>query len=154
MSAGSLLLLAVSLLATGFAFPDTLLVVEWLVVMAVLGGERLSIRLYRERAARLESPARSDARKRLLIVGAGDAAQTISQEISRRPSLGYELVGYADDDPRKLGQTVHGVAVLGNTWDITELVTRSPAGRGHHRHPLGHGRRHAADRGPVPGRPG
>jgi FlaA1/EpsC-like NDP-sugar epimerase len=56
-------------------------------------------------------------------VGAGDAAQTISQEISRRPSLGYELVGYADDDPRKLSQAVHGVAVLGNTWDITELVT-------------------------------
>lgn len=122
VTAGSVGLLVIVLAATGFDFPETLLALEWLTVMAGIGGERLFIRVHREHFARLKSPARSDNRKRLLIVGAGDAAQTISREISGRPSLGYELVGYADDDPRKLHQAVHGVAVLGTTRDISELA--------------------------------
>ena len=124
VTAGSLGLVVITMAATGFDFPETLLLVEWLTVMAAIGGERLLIRVMREQAARLESRARGDTRKRLLIVGAGDAALAISQEISRRPSLGYQLVGYADDDDRKLGQKVHGVAVLGTTQDISEMASR------------------------------
>ncbi len=121
---GSIAVGAIALAATGFDFPETLLITEWLTVMAGIGGERLFIRVYREHAARLESPARSDLKKRLLIVGAGDAALAITRELHRRPSLGYELVGYSDDDARKLGQTVHGVTVLGAIGTISELVKR------------------------------
>ncbi len=121
---GSIAVGAIALAVTGFDFPETLLLVEWLTVMAGVGGERLFIRVYREYAARLQSPARSDLKKRLLIAGAGDAALAISQEIGRRPSLGYELVGYADDDVRKMGQKVHGVSVLGGLGSISELAGR------------------------------
>jgi FlaA1/EpsC-like NDP-sugar epimerase len=124
VSAGSVALVAVALAATRFVFPETLLVVDWLIVMALVSGERLSIRLWREHNARQAPAVQGERKKRLLIVGAGDAAQIISRELSRRSSLGYQLVGYADDDSRKLWQTVHGVTVLGTTQDIPDLVSR------------------------------
>ena len=124
VSAGSVALAAVALAVTRLAFPETLLVVDWLIVMALVSGERLSIRLWREHNARQSSLVLSETKKRLLVVGAGDAAEIITREIGNRPSLGYQLVGYADDDSRKLGQTVHGVTVLGTTGDIPALVSK------------------------------
>ncbi|HWR69611.1 MAG TPA: nucleoside-diphosphate sugar epimerase/dehydratase [Dehalococcoidia bacterium] len=124
VSAGSVALAAVALAVTRLAFPETLLVVDWLIVMALVSGERLSIRLWREHNARHSSLVLSETKKRLLVVGAGDAAEIITREIGNRPSLGYQLVGYADDDSRKLGQTVHGVTVLGTTGDIPALVSK------------------------------
>ncbi len=121
---GSVAVWAIAVAVTRFDFPETLLMVEWLTVVVGVGGERLFIRVYREHAARMESPARGDMKKRLLIVGAGDAALAITRELNRRPSLGYRLVGYADDDERKLGQRVHGVPVLGGMGSISELVSR------------------------------
>jgi FlaA1/EpsC-like NDP-sugar epimerase len=124
VSAGSVALMAIAMAATRFAFPETLLVVDWLIVMALVSGERLSIRLWREHNARQASLVERQTKKRLLVVGAGDAAEIITREIGNRPSLGYQLVGYADDDSRKLGQTVHGVTVLGTTEDIPDLVSK------------------------------
>jgi FlaA1/EpsC-like NDP-sugar epimerase len=124
VSAGSVALVAIALAITRFAFPETLLIVEWLIVMALVCGERLSIRLWREHNARQASLVERETKKRLLVVGAGDAAEIITREIGNRPSLGYQLVGYADDDSRKLGQTVHGVTVLGTTQDIPDLVSK------------------------------
>jgi len=124
VTAGSVVLVAAAMGATLFTFPETLLAVEWLVVMALIGGERLSIRLWREHSARRTWTVWPDRKKRLLLIGAGDAAEMITRELGQRPSLGYQLAGYADDDPRKLGQKVHGVAVLGRTWEIPDLVSR------------------------------
>ena len=124
VSAGSVALVAIALAITRFAFPETLLIVEWLIVMALVCGERLSIRLWREHNGRQASLVERETKRRLLVVGAGDAAEIITREIGNRPSLGYQLVGYADDDSRKLGQTVHGVTVLGTTQDIPDLVSK------------------------------
>jgi len=109
----------------GSAFPETLLVVDWLVVMALVGGERLFIRLWREYSARQALSTGSEDQKRLVIVGAGDAAEVVSREIDKRPSLGYRLVGYLDDDLRKVGQRVHGVPVLGTVEDIPSIVSQN-----------------------------
>lgn len=124
ISAGSVVLAGIVLIGSGFAFPETLLVVDWLVVMALVSGERLSIRLLREYRTRQALPVSNERKKRLLIAGAGDAAEIITREINKRPSVGYYLVGYADDDSRKVGQRVHGVPVLGATQDIPQIVSQ------------------------------
>jgi FlaA1/EpsC-like NDP-sugar epimerase len=102
--------------------PQTLLVIDWLLVMAVVGGERFSIRLWREHRARQALPPAGRAMGRILVVGAGDAAEAIGKEMMKRYSLGCYLVGYVDDDLRKVGQTVHGVPVLGTIEDIPAVV--------------------------------
>ncbi|MFO7837876.1 MAG: nucleoside-diphosphate sugar epimerase/dehydratase [Desulfosalsimonadaceae bacterium] len=64
------------------------------------------------------------ARKRLLIIGAGDAAEKIFREIQNNWSLNYEVVGMLDDHPSKRGRRIHGVPVLG---EISELAAVAEA---------------------------
>jgi len=124
VSAGSVVLGVIGLAVSGFTLSKILLIVDWLVVMALVGGERLFIRLWREYQTRQTSPTGQEVKKRLLIIGAGDTAEIITREINNHPSVIYHLVGYADDEPRKLGQKVHGAPVIGTTQDIPQIVSQ------------------------------
>lgn len=59
---------------------------------------------------------------RMLIVGAGEAGKLVAREIKRTPSLGYEPVGFADDDPGKWGKSVMTYPVLGPIDKVPEFV--------------------------------
>jgi len=52
-------------------------------------------------------------KKRLLIIGAGDAAEKMLREINDNPRINYKVVGFLDDDVNKAGKRIHGVPVLG-----------------------------------------
>ena len=43
-------------------------------------------------------------------------------EINNNPNMNYDVLGLVDDDPRKYGQAIAGVSVLGSTEDIPKLV--------------------------------
>jgi FlaA1/EpsC-like NDP-sugar epimerase len=60
---------------------------------------------------------------RVLIVGAGDAGQTLAWRLKyRSPHQGYSVIGFVDDDPNKLRLYVEGSPVLGRTSEISRLV--------------------------------
>ena len=59
-------------------------------------------------------------KKRLLIVGAGDAARKVVTDIMITDTR-YDIVGMVDDDKSKIGQNVCGVRVLGNRHDIERI---------------------------------
>ncbi|AEB10022.1 exopolysaccharide biosynthesis polyprenyl glycosylphosphotransferase [Desulfobacca acetoxidans DSM 11109] len=63
-------------------------------------------------------------RRRMLIVGAGDSGQRILKTIQERPNSGLEPIGFVDDDPQKVGQRLKGIAVLGTSDTLTELIRR------------------------------
>ncbi len=58
----------------------------------------------------------------VLIAGAGHTGQMLAREFLQHPEWEYVPIGFVDDDPRKRGVRIHGVAVLGNRHDIPELV--------------------------------
>ncbi len=66
---------------------------------------------------------------RTLIIGAGQAAQMIIDELSSAKydedniSEKYEVVGLVDDDRGKSNSKVKGIRVLGNTNDIPKIVS-------------------------------
>ena len=107
--------------ATGFPlwnFPRSVVLIDGLLVLLLVGGVRFSVRLATRRQPSLQGkPAR-----RVLIVGAGDAGAMIVRELRKNGALGLEPVGFIDDDPFKQHVRIHGVPVLGNRADIVETV--------------------------------
>ncbi len=87
-----------------------------LLQMSFLTGLRLVVAV----AARLRGQS---ARTRVLIVGAGRVGQDLAQRIQVEGDE-LELVGYLDDDPRKLGATFEGATVLGVTAAAAEAAQR------------------------------
>ncbi|MBI4307958.1 MAG: polysaccharide biosynthesis protein [Chloroflexi bacterium] len=61
--------------------------------------------------------------RRVLIIGAGEAGQLLAWRLKNQ-TQGYNIVGFVDDDPQKLGMQVHGVKVRGNRHHIKELVDK------------------------------
>lgn len=57
--------------------------------------------------------------KRVLILGTGELAKKIGQDIYRRPDQGLKLVGFIDDDPAKFGVSIVNPGVIGGYGDIT-----------------------------------
>lgn len=67
---------------------------------------------------------RHDHATRVVIIGAGDAAQAILREIEGNPKLQYAIVGLVDDDSAKQGRTLRGVSVLGSVTDLPSICRR------------------------------
>jgi FlaA1/EpsC-like NDP-sugar epimerase len=72
----------------------------------------------------VEAPAHSPDLTRVVIIGAGDAGAALAARFAVNHGSGYQVVGFADDDPAKRHRRVHGVRVLGPISSIPELATR------------------------------
>jgi FlaA1/EpsC-like NDP-sugar epimerase len=119
VGAGSLIFFLLNRYVLGStSFPRSVYLLEALLAVALLSCARLISRVLAE-TARHESLRA----KRVLVVGAGFAAQMVLRELSR-PESGYVVVGCVDDDSSKLGIHIHDVSVLGSLDRFPELVAR------------------------------
>jgi FlaA1/EpsC-like NDP-sugar epimerase len=127
-------------------FSRSIIILDALMTLMLVGGIRLLIRMYIQRTIPASffnptffpffNPDR-EKRTRLLIVGAGDAAEKMLREILENPRIRYRPVGFLDDDPRKSGRAIHGLPVLGTIDDIgtlpiqfDEILIAIPSARG------------------------
>jgi FlaA1/EpsC-like NDP-sugar epimerase len=101
-----------------FALPRSIYILDWFVLFAFVAASRLVWRIYRE--TRVIPSLRKG--KRTLIIGAGDAGNLLLREIRKQVSSPYNVVGFVDDDPGKLGLRLSGVRVLGGTHRLRALV--------------------------------
>lgn len=65
--------------------------------------------------------------RKLLVIGAGRVGKMLARGVQRSSSLGYRIVGFLDDDPKKLGKFIEGVPVLGRTDEIKEWAKKTRA---------------------------
>jgi len=61
---------------------------------------------------------------RVLLVGAGETAESLIQDIRSGYSHEYRIVGVIEDDPAAAGRDVRGVPVLGDSRMIGEVAAR------------------------------
>ena len=103
------------------AFPRSVYFLEAVFTACFLAGARLGSRVL------VESVRRDSSRsKRVIVVGAGFAAQMVIRELTR-PNSGYVAVGCVDDDRSKIGVHIQGVPVLGTIEELGVLVEDNPA---------------------------
>ena len=98
-------------------FPNGVMALDFLMTVFLVSAARLGFRLYREELR----PVSAEGFRRVLVVGAGNAAETIVREINRMPVERFRVVGFVDDDPAKQGIFIHGLPVLGKTDDLAEV---------------------------------
>jgi FlaA1/EpsC-like NDP-sugar epimerase len=106
---------------TGFPlwnFPRSIVFIDALLVLFLLGGLRFSVRL----ANRWQRGDGNGLGHRALIMGAGDAGALTVREMRASNRIGFEPIGFVDDDPGKKGIRIHSIPVLGNRYDIPRLV--------------------------------
>ncbi|HEX7181946.1 MAG TPA: undecaprenyl-phosphate glucose phosphotransferase [Thermoanaerobaculia bacterium] len=60
--------------------------------------------------------------QRILVVGAGALGREITSKILAHREMGFEVVGFLDDDPGKVGSTVCDVPVLGTLRQAEEIL--------------------------------
>ncbi len=98
-------------------FPDGVLVLDFMATVFLACTARLGFRLYREELR----PIAPEGATRVLIIGAGNAAETIIREMNRMPVERYRVIGMIDDDPAKRNLTIHAIPVMGTTEDIRTI---------------------------------
>ena len=105
-------------------FPRSIFVLDWAFSILIVGGLRFGIRTIREVTIQNALPKSDGPRRRILVIGAGDAAESLMREIVRIYGRRYEPVGLLDDNPRKHGEHIHGVPVLGPIAKVTEIAEK------------------------------
>ena len=120
VSVGSVLFITALYAVNSFSgYPRSVLFIDWMLLMVLLTGFRFSVKFLKE-VNRL--PRRGGFR--VLVVGAGEAGESILREMIRNRELNYHPVGLVDDNPSKIGKKIYGVPVLGDTQAIPSLVKK------------------------------
>ena len=101
----------------GARFPDSVFLLDFAGTIALVCGARFAVRLYHEEIR----PTGDGVAPRMLILGAGNAAENAVREILRMPTLRYRVVGFLDDDPVKQGAQIHGIEVIGPLSKVKQV---------------------------------
>ena len=100
---------------------EGVIMLDLFTTIMLLSGLRMLVRLYHEE---FFSETRGSAR-RFLIIGAGNAGEALLREMLRRKDVQYDVVGFIDDNPAKVGMSIHGISVLGNVDQLPELCKKN-----------------------------
>jgi len=119
-------------------FPRSVFLIDCILTIFLIGGFRLAIRrsfqINRKGAFPWNGNKNGHTKKRyVLIIGAGDAGEKILREINDNVELNYRVIGFLDDDPKKIYRYIHddpkkiyryihGVRVLGAIDEIISIT--------------------------------
>lgn len=69
----------------------------------------------------------SKKKKRLLLIGAGSAAEQVVREVLDNKALPYKIVGFVDDAPAKIGRKIHGIQIFGFIRNLETHIQKTRA---------------------------
>jgi FlaA1/EpsC-like NDP-sugar epimerase len=101
-------------------YSRSVVIIEMLGDIMLIGGLRLSLRMWKQH--RSQTQYKNVERKRMLIIGAGDAGEMAARQLMAHPEYGSLPVGFIDDNPAKKGQRIHGLPVFGARPVMSEVV--------------------------------
>ena len=126
----SLFSISVILLVLGASsVPRTVLLIDYLLTTIGIAAVRASVRIYSTRFIvgngknKQKNKLTSKIKTRLLLLGAGSSGEKIIREVKENPSSTYRIIGLLDDDPSKIGTTIHSIPILGKIEDLHTIST-------------------------------
>jgi FlaA1/EpsC-like NDP-sugar epimerase len=123
MSAVSGLMMALWFAAVATAAPPRgVILMDFVLSICLLSAFRLSLRVVRNWSAVGAVRAGEEVR-RVAIIGAGDVGEALAKDLLSRSGSGLRPVFFLDEDPVKIGRSVHGLPVYGPLGKLIELGT-------------------------------
>jgi exopolysaccharide biosynthesis polyprenyl glycosylphosphotransferase len=61
-------------------------------------------------------------RRRMIIIGAGKAGQTLAELYNKLDTRSFNIIGFVDDDRRKVGTAFHNIKVMATSAQLLDLV--------------------------------
>jgi exopolysaccharide biosynthesis polyprenyl glycosylphosphotransferase len=114
---GALLLMAFTFFARPLVYSRAVYIYSAILIVALLGLERLILRVTRERRRK-----RGQGVDRVLIVGAGEAGRALMRNIVAQPDLGYQVVGFVDDHYERGHTDIGRFKALGSTEKLPDIL--------------------------------
>jgi FlaA1/EpsC-like NDP-sugar epimerase len=103
-------------------FPRSVLVINALVLLALLGGPRILYRMIKDQS--FDFLAKKDEKRTpILLVGINDNAASFLRESAKKQSK-YEVVGIVDNKKKRIGQKIHGVKVYGDVCSLPKIIRK------------------------------
>lgn len=115
--AAALIPFALWMLRVQLVVPRSVLILNPLLLMLLMGGSRLAYRSWKETHLHGKLKLASEP---VLVLGVGDAAIHLAKDLVKNPA--WQLVGFLDDDDNKQNCVLHGIKVLGKLDDLDKWV--------------------------------
>ncbi|MGM9584920.1 MAG: polysaccharide biosynthesis protein [Faecousia sp.] len=106
----------------GFLMPRASMVVGYLISFVFTVAIRFSYRLWRSAQKQLSHMAHASGLKNVMLIGAGDAGRALALEFSNSDYVKDHLACVIDDNPVKLNKRLCGAPIVGNRYDIPDMV--------------------------------
>lgn len=106
----------------GTRIPRSVILINWILSMFFIGGSRFTYRVLRERKNKNRFGKNKINKKRLMIIGGGNAGANLVKELVQNPESQYKPVIIVDDAEWKLNNQIFNTPIKGTTDDIHELV--------------------------------
>ncbi|CAL7878715.1 polysaccharide biosynthesis protein [Fusobacterium necrophorum subsp. funduliforme ATCC 51357] len=67
---------------------------------------------------------KENTREDILVYGAGEAGSILAKEFTHNKNFPYNIVGFIDDDPAKMGTYIYEIKVLANAEHLEEILRK------------------------------
>ncbi len=124
LTAAALIPLVLWMFRVSAVVPRSVLVINPVLLLLVMGGSRFIYRLWKEQGLYRNLKLNGEP---VLVLGAGDAAVSLSKELAR--SDDWHMVGFLDDDSGKHGRVLNGIKVLGALDQLPQWAARLNVGQ-------------------------
>jgi FlaA1/EpsC-like NDP-sugar epimerase len=106
------------------AIPRSVPIIQWFLLVVLLGGSRFSYRLFRHQQQVLKPRSRPAEAIPVLVVGACGGAEQFIRATKADANTLYTVVGVLDDHAEFQGRVIHGVPVLGQCDELGSVLAR------------------------------
>lgn len=107
----------------GLHMPGSYFLIGYILSFCMTTGIRFSYRLIRFYLNRLEMD-RAGKLDRVMVIGAGQAGQTLIKELINSKYTDVKVCCIIDDNPNKKGRVLEGIPIVGNRYDINDMVAK------------------------------
>ena len=106
----------------GFLMPRASMVVGYLISLVCTVAIRFSYRLLRTAQKKISHMTHASGVKNVMLIGAGEAGRALALEFSNSDFVKDHLSCVIDDNPVKRNKRLCGAPIVGNRYDIPEMV--------------------------------